>query len=195
MSTVAKIFVVVNLVLAVAVFGAAAALLGAQDDYKKAFESAVAKGEAAIDAKEREVQTRTKQANEAAQKASEAMGRQKTAEAEAEQRKNEAAQAKASNEKLLASNETYAAELTALRDVIEKNKATLENLLKEASQATKDKLNFQKSFEEETRARAQGEQTISDQQEQIQELAAQKGDLEKKVRELEFWVEEAKKQV
>lgn len=186
MSTMAKIFVVVNLVLAVAVFGAAATLLGAQDDYKKALEASLTKAEETIANKDREIQTRTKQANEALQKASEATGRQKTAEAEAEQRKNEATQSKSANEKLLASNETYAAELAALREVIEKDRAARETAVKEAGQATKDKLNFLTRFEEETRTRAQHEQTISDQQEQIQELAAQKGDLEKRVRELEF---------
>jgi hypothetical protein len=34
MSSMAKIFVVVNLIIAIAAFGSAATLLGAQDDYK-----------------------------------------------------------------------------------------------------------------------------------------------------------------
>ena len=38
MSSMAKIFVVVNLVLGVAAFGAAATLLGAQNDYRAALE-------------------------------------------------------------------------------------------------------------------------------------------------------------
>jgi hypothetical protein len=191
MSTMAKIFVVVNLVLAVAVFGAAATLLGAQDDYKKALEMAAEKARATLDQKDREIQGLTKQANEALQRASEAGAARKTAEAETEQRKNEAAQSKAANEKLLASNEIYAAELAALRDLIEKNEAASKTLVNEAAQATKDKLNFQTRFEEETRARAQCEQTISDLQEQVNELAAMKGDLEKKVAELQFDVDQA----
>lgn len=195
MSTMAKIFVVVNLVLAVAVFGAAATLLGAQDDYKKALEMAGEKARATIDQKDREIQGLTKQANEALQRASEAGAARKTAEAETEQRKNEAAQSKAANEKLLASNEIYAAELAALRDLIERNEAASKTWVNEAAQATKDKLNFQTRFEEETRARAQCEQTISDLQEQINELAAMRGDLEKKNADLEFWVAEARKRI
>ena len=195
MSTMAKIFVVVNLVLGVAVFGAAATLLGAQDDYKEALDEVEQRSREIIEAKDRELANRGKQLNEAQSKASEASAGRKTAEADAEQKKTELAGTKAANEKLIASVETYAQETAALREVIEKDRAARELAVKEAAAATKDKLNFQTRFEEETRARAQCEQTISDLQEQLQELAAQKGDLEKKVQALEFVVGKAREQL
>lgn len=186
MSSMAKIFVVVNLVLGVAVFGSAATLLGAQDDYKREFEKCNTQSEEVRAAKDKEINNLRKREGEAVAKASQADARANNAEAEAEQRKTELAAAKAANEKLSATVEGLSGNLTALTEINGKFQTAVEQATQEAQQATQDKLNYLKKFENETRARAQCEQTVSDLQEQIAELRAQLGDCQKKLRELEF---------
>lgn len=189
MSSMAKIFVVVNLVLAVAVFGGAATLLGAQDNYKKALEKATADFATYQSAKDAELtRARTDAANQTT-KASEALASKNNAESTLEGARRELADLKSTNETLNAGVETATKELSALRDIIEADRNAREKLSTEAKSATTDKLNLQKKWEEEVRARAAADSQINDLNETVQNLTAEKGDLDRDLRNSKFWLD------
>jgi len=189
MSSMAKIFVVVNLILAVAVFGAAAALLGAQDDYKKALERASADFDKFRQEKEADITRLRKDAADQTLKASEAIAAKTSAESTLEGVKRESANLKSMNEQLNSSVETLTKDVSSLREIIDADRASREKLASENKAATTDKMNLQKKWEEEVRARAGADSTISDLNETIQSLTAEKGDMEKELRNAKFWLD------
>ncbi len=189
MSSMAKIFVVVNLILAVAVFGAAAALLGAQDDYKKALERATKDFDSYRIEKEGDITRLRKDAADQTLKASEALAAKNSAESTLEGVRRESANLKSMNEQLNSSVETLSKEVSSMRDIIEADRASREKLSAEAKAAASDKMNFQKKWEEEARARASADSTIADLNDTIQSLTAEKGDMEKDLRNTKFWVD------
>ncbi len=189
MSSMAKIFVVVNLILAVAVFGAAAALLGAQDDYKKALERASADFDKFRAEKEADITRLRKDAADQTLKASEAIAAKTSAESTLEGVRRESANLKSMNEQLNSSVETLTKDVSSLRDIIEADRASREKLSAEAKAAATDKMNLQKKWEEEVRARASADSTINDLNETIQSLTAEKGDMEKDLRNKTFWLD------
>jgi predicted RNase H-like nuclease (RuvC/YqgF family) len=189
MSSMAKIFVVVNLILAVAVFGAAATLLGAQDDYKKALEKATTDFAKFQSAKEADITRLNKELADQQGKASEALAAKNNAEGTLEGVRKENADLKSTNEKMNSSVETLSKEVSSLRDIIEADRASREKLSMEAKSSTTDKLNLQKKWEEEVRARASADSQIADLNETVQNMAAEKGDMDKDLRNTKFWLD------
>ncbi|MHC4940561.1 MAG: hypothetical protein ACYTHK_16600 [Planctomycetota bacterium] len=194
MSSMAKIFVVVNLVLVVAVFGSAATMLGAQDDYRKALDEATKKAEEIQSAQvqtiqDKELQVQTQTANAA---------KHLSAKEDAEQRRQIAekslSDATAVNQQLTAANERMTGELSALRKQIEAQQATVAAAQAEAKDANGKFQDAHKSLEDETRNRAALEGRVQELDDSFRTLQAEKEDLAKKLEQASFWIEQAKKQ-
>lgn len=193
MSSMAKIFVVVNLLLVTAVWGSAATLLGAQDDYRKALAEATEKAEAIqskqqsdIEAAQLKVQTQTAQAVRHLSAAEDAEQRRQIAEANL----NKMTQI---NQQLTAANERMTGELAGLRKQIEAQQATVTAANGEAKDANTRFQDAHKTLEEETRNRAALEARVQELDDTTRTLQAQNQELAKAKRELEFELEQCKK--
>lgn len=193
MTSMAKIFVVVNLVLAAAVFGSAAVLLGAQDDYRKALEEATTKAEQVQTAKDAELQSVRTQLRNQSDANLKMAGEKAKAEATANEMKTQAAAQQTKNASLVTTVETYASTIERLTKVVEQEKEARERFSQEAAAAVKDKLDMMKKWEDEVANRQRLEVSVARATEQVDELTGQKGDLENQVRALQFWIDEARK--
>jgi predicted RNase H-like nuclease (RuvC/YqgF family) len=193
MSSMAKIFVVVNLVLAVVTFGSAATLLGAQDDYKYALEKARQefdeyknKQDEAIAGLERD---RALQQNRAA----EAVAKANAVESEKQDLESRLATAGTRIDQLNATVETLSKEVKAANAINKEHKQWLDRHSADTKRATEEMLNAQTQLREERGNRVRLETTVSQQNEAIAELSASKGDLERQIRELNFYLGEYRK--
>lgn len=188
MTSMAKIFVVVNLVLTLAFFGSAAALLGAQDDYKTAFEGVTQKFEEA----KKEWQAKLDQANrerdQAVANASKELASRTAADTRSKELESQLTASNQTNQKLTSTTETNATELASLRKLIEENRATNDALRQRAEEASQNYLNANKKLEDEIANRVGLEQQVSQLNEQIASLSAKIGDLDKSKADLEFWL-------
>jgi hypothetical protein len=186
MSTVAKVFVVVNLILAVVCFGSAATLLGAQDDYKVAVEKASREFTAYKDIKDRELQEFEQKFGEQSRRASEAMVSENAAKQAASDASTQLSETQRMNQQLLALSETLSKELAAANKINEDNRAWLQRNADEAKKAADDAIAARKALDDEIANRVTLEQQIANQNERVEVMAAERGDLDKKVRDLEF---------
>ncbi|MDH3591880.1 MAG: hypothetical protein OER88_08385, partial [Planctomycetota bacterium] len=190
MSSMAKIFVVVNLVLAVCTFGAAATLLGAQDDYKEANVAMKTKFEAFQAAKAADISSLKDQVAQQTQRSGQAIVEQKNAQQESESYKTQLANARTSAEKLQSSVQVYAAEIAALRKQMADNVADIKKMSDASQKATQDAVNARQTLEDEVANRARLEGEVSKLSDTIQQLSAQKGDLERQIRQAKFEIGE-----
>jgi chromosome segregation ATPase len=188
MSSMAKIFVVVNLVFAIVAFGSAATLLGAQDDYRKGFEDKIAElkqfqqtSQQTID--DLEVKN-AQQTNKAAEERVRADGLQQ----QIDELKTTLTAANTANDTLRSSVETFSKELATANQLNTANKEFLERLSSDAKRATEEMLNAKSTLDKEIGNRVGLEQQVAELGDQVQTLAADKGDLDKKLREAEFWL-------
>ncbi|MGH7162968.1 MAG: hypothetical protein ACREID_05750 [Planctomycetota bacterium] len=192
MSNMAKIFVVANLVLALAIFGAAAAFLGAQDDYKAALVDTTKKADETVKSLNAQIAGHIKEIDEQKRAASLAVAAKTQAESESETLRTQLADAKAANDKLTVTGEGHAQNLAAMTKILEEDRAARATLQKSAEDATQNSLSFQKKWEEEVANRAQMESQIANLTEQVQSLSAEKGDLEKSLRDAQFLLDSYK---
>jgi len=188
MSSMAKIFVVLNLILGVMCFGAAATLLGAQDDYKTELIKVSQEFEAFKTDKAAEVQDLESRLAQQNAKAAQELARANSVAGENESLKKDLAAARDANGKLRTSVEAFSQQLEGLRKVNQNFQATLQKMGEESRQATTDKLDAVKKLEEEVANRVRLEQEVARQGEAIQTLAAEKGDLSTQLREANFWL-------
>jgi hypothetical protein len=193
MSSMAKIFVVVNLLLGVAAFGSAATLLGAQNDYRAELENQI---EANVKL-QNDLKTAQDEYNEnmrsQQQQASDAINLKNTAEQQNESLRTQLADAKNANDVLRRSLDTLTQQVQRLTDTIEKQKEWQDKLTQQSQEATDAKTNALQQLENETANRARLERAVADLNEQIQTLGAQKGDLEKELRNAKFWNDKMRK--
>jgi hypothetical protein len=84
--------------------------------------------------------------------------------------------------------DTLSQDLGKLNQINTANKEFLDKLSAEVKKATDDSLNAKTALDKEIGNRVGLEQQVSELNEQMQTLAASKGDLEKQVRELTFWL-------
>ena len=119
MSSMAKIFVVVNLLLGVAAFGSAATLLGAQNDYRAALEiESQALKDLQLEKKQLE-DTHNADMRSQQQSASDAINLKNTAEQQNESLRTQLADAKNANDVLRRSLDTLTQQVQRLTDTIE----------------------------------------------------------------------------
>ena len=193
MSSMAKIFVVVNLLLGVAAFGSAATLLGAQNDYRDALEKeSQALKDLQLEKKQLEDQHNADMRSQQ-QAASDAINLKNTAEQQNESLRTQLADAKNANDVLRRSLDTLTQQVQRLTDTIEKEKEFRDKLTSQSQEATDAKTNALQQLENETANRARLERAVADLNEQIKALSGQKGDLEKEVRNLKFWNDKMRK--
>jgi hypothetical protein len=193
MTSMAKIFVVVNLVLAAAVFGSAAVLLGAQDDYRNALEEATKKAEEYETAKKAELLTAETKLRNLGDANAKLSGEKAKAEATANEMRTQAAAQQTKNASLVTTVETYASTIERLSKVVEQEKEAQARFSQEAAAAVKDKLDMMKKWEDEVANRQRLEVSVARATEQVNELTGQKGDLENELRAAKFWIDEARK--
>ncbi|MHC4137713.1 MAG: hypothetical protein ACYTDU_05635 [Planctomycetota bacterium] len=186
----AKIFVVVNLVLAVVAFGSAATLLGAQDDYKTALEKARTEFDQYKEAQDQALDDSEATLAQQRDTASKQLGRANTLEAAKQDLEGRLAKAATRNDQLQATVETQAEEIRQANAINKNNKDWLEKLAADTKKATEQMLNAETKFREEVANRVRLETTVSQQNDTVAELSAEKGDLEKQTRQLNFWLSE-----
>jgi Tfp pilus assembly protein PilO len=188
MSSMAKIFVVVNLVLAVMTFGSAATLLGAQDDYKTAFIKTSELFDTYKTQKTGEIEGLRDQNAQMATKVSTEVAARNAADQKSATLTKDLASTKAANDALRGTTETLTKELTQLRGVVDNMRQALDKQTEVATSQTNDATNARKTLEEEVATRVRLDQDLVRANEQIQEQAAQIGDLSSQLRQANFWV-------
>jgi gas vesicle protein len=150
MSTVAKIFVVVNLLLGVVAFGSAATLLGAQDDYKSALESVNTKFDEYKDARNREVNDLTAQLNTQNNRASQAVADRNRFETQVADLTNRLAEAQRINQNNLSTIETLTKEIQASNKINQDNKDWLDRISAESKKSTDDANKSRRALDDES---------------------------------------------
>jgi hypothetical protein len=188
MSNMAKIFVVVNLIFSVVVFGSAATLLGAQDDYKVALKQAAEDLDMIKAAKDAEITRLNKEVGNQTNKASQAVAAKTIAEGDAQDKTARLAEAKTVNDKLTATVEKFTQELQGLRETNAQYKDWLARFGEEAKSATQDKLNYQNQWQEEVGNRVRLEEEVGKLVGERDALAADKADLAKELKNTTFWL-------
>jgi chromosome segregation ATPase len=188
MSSMAKIFVVVNLLLVVAVFGAAAVLLGAQDDYRSNLVELEQKSRETRDKLQADIVQLSARVQAQVQKTSEEKSRADDAEARLELATTSLDKAQQANASQTASNERLSGELASLRSLYENQQQVLTaaaNDAKEASQAFVDK---NKAWEEVVRVAAAFDMRVGELDDANRSLQADKKKVEDDLRDCMFWL-------
>jgi predicted RNase H-like nuclease (RuvC/YqgF family) len=186
MSSAAKVFVVLNLILAVAMFASAATLLGAQDDYKRALEDVTKKTETYVANAEnnrRQLESDLAQQNA---RAAQAVAEAAAAKTVQETLTRDLELARTNSAKLVAMNESLQNEVKAQSARVQENQQMIAKLVADTKKAVDTSVDHVKKFDDEVANRVQLESEISQLREQITTLTAERGDLEREVRDLKF---------
>jgi len=186
MTSVAKIFVVVNLILGVAAFGSAATLLGAQDDYKTALEKASEQFQVYEKEKTDEIAELNSQLAQQNARAGEAVSRAQNLEADLTDKKNRLNQSETTNSQLRATIDKLSQQVEQMNSINQSNKEFLDKLTEQSRRATEDANKARQDYRDEVANRVNLEQQVANQNEQIKDLSAKIGDLEGKLREANF---------
>ncbi len=188
MSSMAKIFVVVNLILGVMAFGSAATLLGTKEDYKAANKDMAAK----FEVYKSDQEGKLKAANGRAQASATDATNSATLKATAEQKNEELTRRLAGAETTSGVQQATIEKLTetnrALLEINKSYKGFLQSYAKDSSDATKDKLDYQDRWTKEVTNRVNLEAEVQKCQSENSQLSAMNGDLAKRLKNCEFWL-------
>jgi hypothetical protein len=188
MSSMAKIFVVVNLVFGILCFGAAATLLGASDDYKVAYEKEVAAHKGTKQQHEQDVNRLEVTASQATMKASQQNDRADGLQGKVEELQTALTSAEATNQSLRSSNESFSRNLQELKDLLASQQAFQDKLSGETKTSTEQMLAARAQWEKEVANRVGLEQQVSELNEQMASVSASKGDIERQLKQAEFYL-------
>lgn len=188
MSSVAKIFVVVNLVFSLVAFGSAATLLGSQDDYKVALGKKIDEFRQYQAQTTKEMEDLVNQKNQQQQKASEESGRAGQFQQQVEDLNTRLANANTLVSTLTSSVESFGRELATANQLNSSNKEYLDKLSAENKSSTEAMLNATTKLDKEVENRVGLEQQVTELTDQVTTLSAEKGDCETKLREVNFWL-------
>jgi myosin heavy subunit len=186
MTTMAKVFVGLNLVLACAAFGAAAALLGAQDDYKSKLQVTVKEDKEAIDRLTQKVTEKNADIAHQRQQASEATAARTAAESAKNTLQGELNKATEVNTQLRSTNERYSSELKSLGELYNGFKSDLKTMQDKTSEMIALASEWQRKFQESESENARLTQTVNMQSEENTNLQAARADLDKSLKEAKF---------
>jgi len=192
MSSMAKIFVVVNLLLVVAVFGSAATLLGAQDDYRAAVADLETK---ARETEEQQSATITQLNGRVAsqkQKASEEKSRADDAEARLEIATASLDKAQQANASKDSTNESLAGEIASLRKLYENQQAAMTAAQNDAKEASQNYVDKNKAWEETVRHGAALDVRVTELDDSVRSLQADKKKVDDDLRDCRFWLSKYK---
>jgi hypothetical protein len=134
MSTVAKVFVVLNLLLAVAFLGSAATLLGHEDAWKAKLELERRDFSTTLAEKERNIADLNTEKNKLSQQKNEASARADAANAQASAYKTSYEQVVQENNKLSAANEAVSRALGVAQSTIQQGRTLVDHLQEERTQ-------------------------------------------------------------
>jgi hypothetical protein len=188
MTTMAKIFVGLNLILACSAFGAAAALLGAQDAYKSKLEETTTNDMETINRLNQRISDKTAEVEFQRAKASDAISAATQAEGVKTTLQAELNKATEVNAQLRSTNERHAAELTSLRELLTSFNANLKAMQEKSTEQIALALEWQRKFQESESENARLTQTVNNQTEENTHLAAEKSGLDKALKNAEFMV-------
>ncbi len=189
MSSMAKIFVVVNLAFSIVAFGSAATLLGAQDDYRKGYEEARAEYKALQVSSQTKIDDLELQRSQQANKASEEFGKATQLQQSVEDLNTRLAAAESSNQTLRSSVDSFSKELATQNELNKAHQAFLDKASGEAKTATEQMLNAKAQLDKEIGNRVGLQQQVEELGEQMTTLSASKGDVERALREANFWLD------
>jgi len=189
MSSMAKIFVVVNLAFGIVAFGSAATLLGAHDDYKREYEKTVDALKAQRVESQAKIDDLELQRSQQTNKASEQLGRADQLQQQVEDLTTRLAAAESSNQTLRSSVESFAKDLGTQNQLNAANQEFLKRLSDEKNSATEQMLNAKAEKDKEVSNRVGLEQQVSELTDQVTTLSAEKGDVERQLRESNFWLD------
>lgn len=188
MSSMAKIFVVVNLVLIVAVFGSAATLLGAQDDFRAALTETTTKARETSEAQKKSITRKDAQIATQIQRT----GAESARADDSEQRYQ---LAKANNEAALQINisatsalEGLKAEYQSLRQLYEGQAEMIKTLQASAKEADQNYTNKNSAWELAVQESAARENRIAELSDSVSALQADLKGTADKLRDCEFWL-------
>ena len=188
MSSMAKIFVVVNLILGVMAFGSAATLLGTKEDYKAANKDLVAKFEVYRSDQEGKLDAANGRAEASATDASNSATLKATAEQKNEELTRRLAGAETANGVQRATIEKLTETERALLEINKSYKGFLKSYAEGTSAANTDKLNIQDRWTKEVANRVNLEAEVKKCQAENSQLSAMNGDLAKRLKNCEFWL-------
>lgn len=188
MSSMAKIFVVVNLLLVVAVFGAAAVLLGAQDDYRGNLVELEKKSRETRDKLQGDINRLKGQVSAQVQKASAEQARADDAEARLEIANASLDKAQQANASKDTSNERLTGELASLRKLYENQQQVLTAAQNDAKEASQNFVDKNKAWEEVVRNAASLEVRVTELDDSVRSLQADKKKVEDELRDCQFWL-------
>jgi hypothetical protein len=189
MSSMAKIFVVVNLVFGIVAFGSAATLLGATDDYRKGYEEQVAARKALEVSSQQKIDDLELQRSQQTNKASEQLARADQAQQQVEDLNSRLASAESANQTLRSSVDNFSQELGELKAMNAANQEFLNKLSGETKTATEQMLNAKAQLDKEIGNRVGLEQQVSELTEQMTTVSATLGDTDRALRQANFWLE------
>ncbi|MGQ0613824.1 MAG: hypothetical protein ACT4PV_08815 [Planctomycetaceae bacterium] len=190
MSTMAKVFVVVNLVLTLVVFGGAATMLGAQDNYKKALEQAKSDHDKYYADAEKEKVRLDGEVTTQTNLASRHLGAKTTAEAEVQAMRTLVQDTKLLLDKASSTNQSFAAELKELRTINDNYKTLVESTTKGTSEATQRMEDYKSKLEAEVQNRVRLQGDLDRTAEERAALAAELADTRKSLAEARSWLDE-----
>jgi hypothetical protein len=185
----AKIFVVVNLAFSIVAFGSAATLLGAQDDYRQGYEDSRKEYKALQESSQSKIDDLELQRSQQTNKASEQLGRADQLQQSVDDLNARLAAAESTNQTLRSSVDSFSKELATQNELNKSNQTFLDKLAAETKSATDQMLNAKAQLDKEIGNRVGLEQQVAELNEQMTTLAASKGDVERALREANFWLD------
>ncbi|MEE8106925.1 MAG: hypothetical protein V3T86_15430 [Planctomycetota bacterium] len=189
MTTAAKVFVVLNLILAGVVFGSGASLLGAADNYKTALEETndnFKDLKANWDKKKIELDKNVQEQISEAGKHQAAKDAAMSAKAVTDAQMSKQAQANAS---LMSTNQNLSSELGAMRKVLDGVKATLGQMMQRLQEQSENAANWQRLYQEASANAARLEQELANSTAENGSLQAGVSSKDAKIKELQFWLD------
>lgn len=189
MTTAAKVFVVLNLILAGVVFGSGASLLGASDNYKRALEDTKKQYD---DLKSKWVEKETN----LNKKVSDQEGATDLHKAEKDAALREKAVTDAANSKqaqanssLMTTNQNLSSELGAMRKVLEGLQGTLSQMMTRLQEQSENAATWQQKYQEASANAARLEQELALATSENGSLQAGVSTKDAKINELQFWLD------
>ncbi len=189
MSSMAKIFVVVNLAFSILAFGSAATLLGAQDDYRKGYEEQVQLRKALEVSSQQKIDDLELQRTQQANKASEQLGLASQYQQQVEDLTARLAASESANQTLRSSVDSFSKELASQNQLTAANQEFLNKLSGETKTSTEGMLNAKAQLDKEIANRVGLEQQVAELNDQMTTVSAQKGDVERALREANFFLD------
>jgi len=195
MSSMAKIFVVLNLVFVLALFGAAGTLLGAQDNYKSQLEAANTAFEKFKNEKAERITSLEKALGDQNSRAAQMATEHATAVDEANKWRTAAGDAKQLADKLGATVQAMAEELKGLRATIDANRAAVEAATKRADDDSRLAGDYKSRYDSEVTNRVRLEGDLVRASEERDALSVKLAESEKSLRDTKFWLDQARERL